>query len=91
MNDAIERGAGAHRGTIFRRNVGGIDRVVRVAVGAILLVIGLVGFSQNTPHSVGLCLLGLFIITMAGIGFCPLYLPFGISTARGRQSGKIGE
>ena len=91
MNSAIERSTETNRGTIFRRNVGGIDRVVRVAVGAILFAIGLVGFSRSNTHALEFSLLGLFIMAMAGIGFCPLYLPFGISTAKGRQSRKMAE
>ncbi len=89
MNKAIEGSAVANGGTIFRRNVGGIDRVVRVAAGAILFAIGLFRFSRGNSYALELIILGLFVMSMAGIGFCPLYLPFGISTARGRQRGKM--
>lgn len=91
MNNAIEGSAGANGGTIFRRNVGGIDRVVRVAAGAILFATGLLRSSQGNSYALGLIILGLFVMAMAGIGFCPLYLPFGVSTARGRQSRTMGE
>ena len=91
MNNATGSGAEATGGAIFRRNVGGIDRILRLAGGAVLLALGLIGFSRGYARALEMSLLGLFIMVMAGIGFCPLYLPFGISTARRRQSGKAGE
>ncbi len=66
---------------IFQRNVGGIDRIVRVGAGLILASVGLLQMSRGHGGSL-LALVGTFVIVMAGIGFCPLYVPFGISTAR---------
>ena len=88
MDQAIERSAGATWRSIFRRNVGGCDRTIRVVVGAILFMIGLLGFSRGNSYALELRILGFFVMAMAGIGFCPLYLPFGVSTARGCQSKK---
>ncbi len=66
---------------IFRRNVGGIDRLVRIAAGITLALLGL--FQMSHGYGGGLLtFLGVFVLVMAGIGFCPLYVPFGISTAR---------
>lgn len=55
-------------------NVGGFDRILRIAAGALLIVlaalnvIGVWGYIGIVP-----VLTGLF-------RFCPVYLPFGIST-----------
>ncbi len=56
------------------KNVGGIDRMARIAVGLILL--GLVAASV-----IGLWgLIGLIPLATGGFGFCPLYKPLGINT-----------
>ncbi len=66
---------------ILLRNVGGIDRLVRIVAGVALASLGL--FQISRGHGGGLIvLLGTFVLVMASIGFCPLYVPFGISTAR---------
>jgi hypothetical protein len=56
------------------KNVGGIDRVVRVVAGVVLIslaatgTIGVWGWIGVVPLATGL------------IGWCPAYLPFGIKT-----------
>ena len=69
---------------MFSRNVGGLDRVVRLALGVGLLPAGLLLLNGN--HAYGLVLLVLGVIGLAtGItGFCPPYVLLGISTARRR-------
>ena len=58
----------------MNQNVGTIDRVVRVVVGLALIgatllgYIGLWGWIGVVPVATGL------------FGFCPAYLPFGLST-----------
>ena len=58
----------------MKSNVGGIDRVLRVVVGLALIgltlagVIGVWGWIGVVPVATGL------------FGFCPAYLPFGMST-----------
>jgi hypothetical protein len=67
---------------MFKRNVGMLDRIVRVALGIVLLPVGLflLGALQSS-------VLGLVVAGLGGIGlitgftgFCPLYIPFGINT-----------
>ncbi|GIL14131.1 MAG: hypothetical protein BroJett038_28510 [Chloroflexota bacterium] len=55
------------------RNVGSIDRVVRLVLGAAVVLAGL--YFQTWLGA-----LGLIFIGTALIGWCPLYMPFGIST-----------
>ena len=57
------------------RNLGTIDRVIRIVAGAAIGAIGL-------AYGSWLGLLGLVPLLTAGIGVCPLYLPFGLSTRK---------
>ncbi len=59
----------------MKSNVGGIDRIVRFIVGLAIVVAGLV--FQNWWG-----LVGIIPIFTATINWCPLYLPFGISTCK---------
>ena len=63
----------------MKKNMGSVDRVVRIVVAAIFA-----GpyFTGTVTGTLGIILLGLgavFLLT-AFVGTCPLYLPFGIST-----------
>jgi len=64
------------------RNVGGIDRVLRVILGAILFFGGLLLLSGKTRVGVAIAVVGLLGLLTGIIRFCVLYIPFGISTAR---------
>ena len=72
--------------TIFRRNVGGLDRAVRLTAGAVVLLIGLFLLFEGRK-GLEIALIGGAILAMAIAGFCPFYIPFGISTARRRPNG----
>jgi hypothetical protein len=58
------------------KNIGRADRVIRIAVGAVILVLGI---DQGVPWWTWL---GLIPIGTALIRWCPAYLPFKISTAK---------
>ena len=58
------------------KNVGGVDRVVRVVVGLGILSLAFVG--PQTPWGY----LGLVPLVTGLIGWCPAYLPFGIKTCK---------
>jgi hypothetical protein len=60
------------------RNIGTVDRVIRFAVGVLLL--GLYGALE--PPGRYLTLLGLIPLGTALTGNCPLYSTLGISTTR---------
>ncbi len=71
---------------MFRRNVGGIDRVLRLTLGGILFLGGLVLLTGTIRLGVILAVIGLLALLTGIVRFCVLYVPFGISTARpGRQ------
>ncbi len=61
------------------KNVGSIDRVLRVIVGLGILAAGLVLKSWWG-------LVGLVPLLTAAIGFCPAYLPLGLSTCAKQKS-----
>ena len=57
----------------MKANIGTADRVVRVIVGLTIIGVGI--YFRNRWG-----LIGLLPLLTAGIQFCPLYVPFGIST-----------
>lgn len=57
------------------KNVGSTDKIVRIVIG---VLIGAAGFYFKS----WLGLIGNVPIFTALIGWCPLYLPFGIKTCR---------
>jgi Protein of unknown function (DUF2892) len=67
---------------MFRRNVGGLDRVLRVTLGTVFLVTGLLLLTVNSTVGIIVTLLGVVGLVTGIVGFCGLYIPFGISTAR---------
>jgi hypothetical protein len=67
---------------MFRRNVGGLDRVLRVTLGPILFLAGLFLLAGKSTLGVTLVVVGLLALLTGIVRFCVLYIPFGISTAR---------
>ncbi len=63
----------------MKRNVGIIDRVVRLLVALVIIGLYFTHIISGTLAIVLLVLAGVFLLT-ALVRFCPLYLPFGIST-----------
>jgi len=59
----------------MKGNIGSVDRVVRIFLGAAIGVLGIVFKSWGG-------LVGIVPIATALVGTCPLYLPFGISTGK---------
>ena len=62
----------------MEKNVGGIDRVLRVIVGLGLL--SLIFVLEGASRWWGL--IGLVPLATAAMGWCPAYLPFGIKTCK---------
>jgi len=62
----------------MKTNVGGFDRTLRIVVGLGLLSLILV--LEGNARWWGL--IGLVPLGTGLTGWCPLYLPFGISTCR---------
>lgn len=67
---------------MFKHNEGILDRILRVLLSIVLLLVGLFllnGLQGSVPGLV-VAGLGLLPLTTGLTGFCPLYVPFGIST-----------
>lgn len=66
------------------RNVGTMDKAIRVVVGLALLSLAVVG-----PHwAFPIALLGAIPLATALVGWCPLYRIAGINTCRMTPSSK---
>ncbi len=63
------------------RNMGSADRLIRLAVAVILAVLVATGIVKGGWTIAALVIAGVFALTSL-LGFCPLYLPLGISTRR---------
>lgn len=63
------------------KNESGMDRIVRLVVGVVAVVLA---FSVGAGSVAGLVLLvvAAIMLVTAAVGFCPLYRVFGISTNR---------
>ncbi len=72
---------------MFRRNMGVLDRTLRFVVGAALIPVGLVALSGWQGNLIGVLVAAFALIPLATslTGFCPAYVPFGISTIGGAQ------
>ena len=63
----------------MKRNMGSADRIIRLIVAAVLVVLYFTGVIPGTLGIVLMVLAGVFVLTSM-INFCPLYAPFKIST-----------
>jgi len=57
----------------MKKNVGTIDRVLRIVIGVVVVALGI--YNQAWWG-----VLGIIPLFTATISSCPLYMPFGIST-----------
>lgn len=65
----------------MKKNVGSADRVIRIAIAAIVAVL----YLSNAISGTLALILGAFAIILlitSFVNFCPLYWPFGISTRK---------
>ncbi len=60
----------------MKTNVGGNDKILRIAAGVILIGLGLAGIGAPWTY------IGIVPLATGLIGWCPLYPVFGISTCK---------
>lgn len=65
----------------MKKNMGTIDKVVRILVAVVIAGLYFANIISGTVAIVLLILAGVFILT-SFMSFCPLYLPFGLSTRK---------
>ncbi len=71
---------------MLTKNMGWLDRSVRVVAGTALLLTGIwwLGGAQGDPAGIGITAYAIVPIVTGATGYCPGYIPFGISTRRNR-------
>ena len=69
----------------MKRNMGSADRVIRILIAAIIVVLYVKGIIAGTLGIILLVFGGVFVLTSL-VRFCPLYFPFGIKTCKTSQA-----
>jgi len=65
----------------MKKNMGTIDKSVRILVAAVVVLLFFTNVITGTLAYVLLALAVVFVMT-SFLSFCPLYLPFGLSTRK---------
>jgi hypothetical protein len=69
----------------MKKNMGTLDRVIRIIAAVVIAVLYFTGRISGTVATV----LGVFAVAFVVTSFvswCPAYLPFGLSTRKERES-----
>jgi len=61
------------------KNMGSVDKIIRLIVAALFIVLYFTGTVTGTVGIILLIIASVFILTSL-ISSCPLYLPFGLKT-----------
>lgn len=68
----------------MKKNMGSADRLIRVIAAIIFATLYFTGTVTGTLGIVLLALGAVFVLTSV-VSFCPLYLPFGLSTCSTKE------
>ena len=73
---------------MFKQNMGRLDRTLRFIIGVALIPIGLLALGGWQGNLIGILVVAfaLVLLVMSLTGFCPGYIPFGISTLGREQN-----
>lgn len=63
----------------MKQNVGNVDKLIRLLCAVVLFIFALI------TKSPWIWVIGLIPLLTSLIGFCPLYLPFGINTKKPKK------
>jgi len=63
----------------MKKNMGSADKIVRLIIAAVLVILFYTGKLTGTLGIIGLAAAGIFVLTSL-VSFCPLYSIFGINT-----------
>lgn len=61
------------------KNMGSFDKILRIIIALVFIVLAITGQISGTWETVLIIVAAILLLTSM-IGFCPLYLPFKIST-----------
>ena len=70
----------------MKKNMGSTDKIIRIILAVVFAALYFTGTVTGVLGYILLALGGIFVLTSV-VSFCPLYLPFGISTCK-TQSAK---
>ena len=65
----------------MKRNMGTVDKVIRILVAVVVVILYFTHVISGVLALVLLILSAIFVVTSL-LSFCPLYLPFGLSTKK---------
>ena len=65
----------------MKKNMGTADKVIRILVAVVVLILYFTNVISGTLAVILLILAGILVVTSL-LGTCPLYLLFGINTAK---------
>ena len=65
----------------MKKNMGTIDRIIRIILAIVVVILYMTGSISGTAAIILGILAVVFVLTSL-IGFCPLYVPFKISTIK---------
>ena len=65
----------------MKKNMGAADKIIRILIAVLIAVLWFTNTISGTLGIVLLVLGAIFVLTSL-ISFCPLYLPFSISTCK---------
>jgi hypothetical protein len=71
----------------MKKNMGSADRVIRVMLAALVAVLYFTNVISGTT-AIMLAVLAIVFVATSLLSFCPLYLPFGLSTLRKKMNAK---
>jgi hypothetical protein len=66
----------------MKRNMSNLDRIIRVIIAALFAYLYFGGVVTGVPGII-LVVLGVVFLLTSILAFCPLYVPFKISTFQG--------
>lgn len=66
----------------LKRNMGTLDRIVRLLIAAVIAVLYFTG-NLSGLAAIILGIAAVIFVVTGLVGFCPLYVLFGISTRKG--------
>jgi hypothetical protein len=65
----------------MKKNMGTADKVIRILIAIVITALYFTGYIPGVLGILLIALAVIFVVTSL-VSFCPLYLPFGISTAK---------
>ena len=65
----------------MKKNLGTLDKLIRLVIAAIFVVLYFMGIVSGTLGIVLLVLAGVFVVTSL-ISFCPLYTVLGLNSGK---------